>query len=361
MTNPGFEPVDLWDLECKAREILDPGVYDFFAGGAGEELTLADNVAAWNRLRLRPRVLRDVSRIDTSTTMLGAPVVSPLAVAPMAFQRLADPDGELAAARGATAAGNVMVVATGATVRLEDVAAAVPHGQCWFQLYVLRDRDLTADIVRRAAAAGYHALVLTVDTPVVGVRRRDQRNRFRLPDQIIAENVTPMPVTQADKRRPSLDHDPNVTSKDIAWLVEVSGLPVVCKGVLSSDDARLCVAAGAAAVIVSNHGGRQLDTVLSSADALPGIVQAVGDTAEVYVDGGIRNGSSVLKALALGAQGVFVGRPIIWGLVTGGASGVQTVLDSLRQELATAMTLCGASSVKMLTPDLIAGTGPSIS
>ncbi|MGQ0466211.1 MAG: alpha-hydroxy acid oxidase [Sporichthyaceae bacterium] len=351
--------MDLDALEATARERLSPLAYDYFAGGSDDELTLADNVAAWRRIRLRPRVLRDVSVVDTSTTVLGTPVSMPILVAPTAYQRLACDEGEPANARGTAAAGTLLVVSTLATVRLEDVAAAAPESPRWMQIYLQRDRGATVELVERAVAAGYRALVLTVDLPVAGHRRRDERNGFTLPPGMTVANLglshPEMPDGGSALAQHVLtDFTAAMTFDDVAWLVSASPLPVLVKGVLRADDAVACIEAGAAGVIVSNHGGRQLDGAIAGADALPEVVAAIGSRAEVYVDGGIRAGTDVLKALAMGARAVLVGRPVLWGLATGGAAGVEAVLNSLRDELARAMALCGAPTILDLTPDLLA-------
>ena len=339
--------MDLAELEEQARRVLPRGVYDYFAGAAGDELTLADNVAAWDRVRLRPRVLRDVSSVDTRTTVLGTPVATPVLVAPTAFQRMAHPDGEVATAVGAAAAGSLMVLSTRSTTSAEDVAAAAPDAPRWYQVYVLQDRQRTEALVKRAVAAGYGALMLTGDTPLLGRRLRDVRNEFELPANIgsaVADGGGGNLVDQAA----------DVTFDDIGWLLELSGLPVLVKGVLRGDDASAAIDAGAAGVVVSNHGGRQLDGAIASADALPEVVDAVGDAGEVYVDGGIRRGIDVVRALAMGATGVLVGRPALWGLSTGGADGVRRVLRALTHEFQLAMALCGACTVGEISPDLVA-------
>ncbi len=312
------------------------------------------NLAAWSQLRLRPHVLRDVSTVSTATTLLGESLPTPFLVAPMAYQRLAHPDGERATASGAAAAGVPVISSTQASVSLEETAAAVPEAPRWFQLYVHRDRGYAAELVHRAAAAGYRALVLTVDIAAYGNRLREVRNQFKLPPWLeIANAAGRFAYDPDDPTSIPIHFDPGLTPAVIGWLRELEGLPVVVKGVLRGDDAVACVDAGASAVIVSNHGGRQLDTAVATADALPEIVAAVGGRAEVYVDGGIRRGTDVLKALALGARAVLVGRPIIWGLTTGAAAGVQATLDALRVELERAMMLCGAPIVADLTPDLV--------
>jgi 4-hydroxymandelate oxidase len=358
--------VDVAALEEQAAKVLDPVAYDYFRGGADEESTLRDNEAAWARLRVRPRVLRDVTSVVTGTTVLGVPVAAPVLVAPTAYHELASPDGESGTARGAAAAGTVMVVSTFATQPLETVAAAAPDGVRWFQLYVYKDPGWTRELVGRAVAAGYGALVLTVDVPVLGNRRRDERNAFALPPPLtLAHSPADTPRHDAggvDEGSALATHvrqqvSTALTFDDIGRLREMSGLPVVVKGVLRGDDAARCVAAGAAAVCVSNHGGRQLDGAIATAEALPGVVDAVAGAAEVFVDGGVRHGVDVLRALALGARAVLVGRPIVYGLAVGGADGVRAVLDELRDELARAMALCGVTSVDQLDRDLVAA-GP---
>jgi 4-hydroxymandelate oxidase len=334
-----LDPLDLDALEAAARARLEAGVYDYIAGGADAERTVADNLAAWSRLRLRPRVLRDVTEVATATTLLGSQVATPLLVAPMAYHRMAHPDGEAASAAGAAAAGALYVCSTQATMSVEEVAAAAPEAARWFQVYVVRDRGWTAELVARAAAAGYRALVLTVDVPLLGNRLRDLRNQFRLPTGLEPANAPPVGAARqrelaADVLAQAGQFDPGLTPETIGWLAERSGLPVVVKGVLRGDDAVACVEAGAAGVVVSNHGGRQ---------------------AEVYVDGGVRRGTDVLKALALGARGVLVGRPVLWGLAAGGAAGVERVLSGLAGELRLAMALCGAVEPGQLVPDLVAG------
>ena len=276
-----LDPLDLDALEAAARARLEAGVYDFIAGGADAERTVADNLAAWSRLRLRPRVLRDVTEVATATTLLGSQVPTPLLVAPMAYHRMAHPDGEAASAAGAAAAGALYVCSTQATMSVEEVAAAAPEAARWFQVYVVRDRGWTAELVARAAAAGYRALVLTVDVPLLGNRLRDLRNQFRLPTGLEPANAPPVGAARqrelaADVLAQAGQFDPGLTPETIGWLAERSGLPVVVKGVLRGDDAVACVEAGAAGVVVSNHGGRQLDTVVATADALAEVAAAVG-------------------------------------------------------------------------------------
>lgn len=350
--------MDLAELERQARECLDGATYDYYAGGADDEVSLADNIAAWRRLRLRHRVLRDVGTVSTATTLLGTRVAAPVVVAPVAYQRLAHDEGEAATARGAAAARALMVASTLATTSLEDTAAAAPEASRWFQLYVHRDRGRTRDLVVRAAEAGYRAIVLTADLPVLGHRRRDERNRFSLPAGMGLANIGGALVPEVEgsglAAYAGAELDPSVTFDDLEWLRGLSELPLVVKGVVRGDDAARCVDAGAAAVAVSNHGGRQLDSTVAPADALPEVLAAVDGRAEVYVDGGVRTGTDVVKALALGARAVMVGRPVLWGLATGGADGVEAVLDGLRDETARALALCGASAVDEVDGDLLA-------
>lgn len=354
--------MDLSALEAAAREVMEPSAYDYYAGGAETETTLRENVAAWDRWRLRPHVLRDVSVVATATSLLGTPVASPIGVAPAAYQQLAHPDGEAATARGCAAAGALMTVSTLATVSLEDVAAAAPDAPRWFQLYVFVDRGYAGELIERAVAAGYRAIVLTVDTPMLGRRWRDERNGFALRDGMQMANVPLDTITSGpdDAGRGSglaalfADHDRGLTFDDIGWLRERAGdVPIVLKGVLRGDDARRGVDAGAAGIWVSNHGGRQLDRAVPTAAALGEVADAVGDDAEVLVDGGVRRGVDVLTALALGARGVFVARPALWGLATGGAEGVRDVLTGLTDELAHAAALAGVPDVRDVSRDLV--------
>ncbi|MCW2684569.1 MAG: hao2 [Blastococcus sp.] len=342
--------LDVDRLEARARELLPDPVFDYYAGGAEREITLAEATEAWRSRRLRPRVLRGVSTVRLDTELLGSPVRTPIGVAPWAYQAMAHPDGELATARGAVAAGALMAVSTSATHALEEVAAETAGSPAWFQLYRLHSAAHTDDLARRAGDAGYRALVLTVDLPLLGRRLRDLRHDFALPAGLRMANHPPV-----DGQEPSLQDLATATwtFDDIARFGDLSGLPVVVKGVLRGDDAARCVQAGAAAVWVSTHGGRQVDPALASAHALPEVVEAVGDDVEVYADGGIRSGSDVLTALALGARAVFLGRPVIWGLATGGAEGVAGVLTGLGEELAHTMALCGLDDVRSVPRDML--------
>jgi 4-hydroxymandelate oxidase len=330
-------------LEEDARRILDPAVFDFYAGGSGDETTLAASATAWQRIPLRPHVLRDVSAVDTRVRVLGHELAAPVGVAPVGYQSLAHPDGELATARGARRAGALLTLSSRSSRRIEEVAAEA--GPWWFQAYVLRDRGLTRELVRRAAAAGASAVVLTGDTPYLGRRRRD-RDAGLIPDDVFGVNLA------HGFDRSLAEQAADVTYDDIAWLAELSGLPVVVKGVLRGDDARDCAAAGASAVWVSNHGGRQLDGAVPTARALPEVAAAVRGAVEVYADGGIRTGVDVLRALALGARTVFVGRPALWCLATGGQNAVAGGLAELSDGLAHAMGLAGVTKVSQIDQGL---------
>jgi isopentenyl diphosphate isomerase/L-lactate dehydrogenase-like FMN-dependent dehydrogenase len=340
------ELLNVWDYERAAEERLEPGAFGYFAGGAADEWTMRENVAAFNRWVLRPRMLVDVSATTTATVVLGTDVSMPLLVAPTAFQRMAHPEGEVATARGAAAAGTVMCLSTIASATIEEVAATAPDAPRWFQLYWGPDRAVVSDLVARAEAAGFRAIVLTVDLPVLGRRERDLRTGFEIPPEV------PVPVFSALAEStgaisPAAIHwsvDNSLTWKDLEWLRSATSLPLLVKGVLTAEDATLAVEAGAQAVVVSNHGGRQLDGVAASLDALPEVVDAVGGRAEVLVDGGIRRGTDVVKALALGARAALAGRAPLYGLAVDGADGVERVLGLLRAEIELALALCGCAS-----------------
>jgi 4-hydroxymandelate oxidase len=342
--------LDLDALQQRARDLLPADVFDYYAGGSGRETTMTEAPAAWRAWRLRPRMLRGVAEVQLGTTLLGTEVATPIGVAPWAYQGMAHPDGERATARAAAASGALMTVSTSANTSLEDVAAVTPAGPRWFQLYRLHSPAHTDDLARRAGDAGYSALVLTVDLPVLGRRLRDLRNDFALPAGLLLANHPRVEGTQ-----PPLQavETAGWTFADIERFADVSGLPVVVKGVLRGDDAARCVSAGASAVWVSTHGGRQADPAIASAEALPEIVEAVAADAEVYADGGIRAGSDVLTALALGARAVFLGRPTAWGLATGGADGVARVIGGLTEELAHTMALCGLDDVRAVPRDTV--------
>lgn len=346
------------DLEVIAKRRMPRAYYDYYAGGAEDERTLARNHDGFGRFVLLPRVLVDVSRVDLAIEVLGTRVAMPILLAPTAYQRLAHADGELATARAAGAAGTLLVVSTLATRSLEEVAAAA-SGPLWFQLYVYRDRSISQQLIARAEAAGYGALVVTVDTPRLGRRERDLRSRFTLPHGVTignfegADRLARWDAHGGMAAYASRELDPALTWESIEWLRRQTRLPIVVKGVMRADDAAHAAQAGAAGVWVSNHGGRQLDGAEAAILALPAIAEAVGAQAEVYVDGGIRRGTDVLKALALGARAVLIGRPYLWGLAAGGERGVRRVLELMRDELETSMALAGAPSVGTVDRSLL--------
>jgi isopentenyl diphosphate isomerase/L-lactate dehydrogenase-like FMN-dependent dehydrogenase len=341
--------LNVGDYEREAERVLDPGAFGYFAGGAGDELTLRDNVGAFSRWQLRPRVLVDVGGVTTATTVLGREVSMPLLVAPTAFQRLAHPDGEVATARAAAEVGTVMCQSTLSSVTPAGLAAAAPDARLWFQLYWSSDRGFTAELLAGVAEAGFEAVLFTVDFPAAGRRERDLRAAFTLPEDLVTPNI-PGSLRRCDFHTALGEIvDPTLTWSDLEWLREACPLPILLKGILSAEDALLAAEHGAAGVIVSNHGGRQLDGVAAALDALPEVVEAVGDRVEVLVDGGVRRGTDVLKALALGARAVLVGRPPVWGLAVGGEQGVREVLELLRAEIAHGLTQLGCRSPAEVT------------
>ncbi|MFI1970719.1 aminotransferase [Streptomyces cinnamoneus] len=342
----------LADYADLARRGMDAAVWDFLAGGAGEERTLAANLAAFGRVRLLPRVLTGAGRPVTMTRILGRDWAAPVGIAPLAYHTMADPEGETATARAAGRAGLPLIVSTFAGRTLEDVAAAAAGAPLWLQVYCFRDRDVTRRLVERAERAGFEALVLTADAPHLGRRLRDLRNGFRLPAGIGPANLEGAGF--ASPRDHSLmEFDPGLDWSAVAWLRSVSSLPVLVKGVLTAADACRAVEAGAAGVVVSNHGGRQLDGAVATLDALPEITAALAGACPVLLDGGVRRGVDVLAALALGADAVLLGRPVLDGLAVDGASGVARVLDILVGELTDAMSLSGLGSVADATPGLV--------
>jgi len=361
MTELYLDPlVEIGDFEAAARDQLSKMAYDYYASGANDQVTLRENRAAFERILLSPKMLVDVSRIDLTTSVLGMPLNAPFIIAPTAFQRMAHRDGELATARAAQAQGIAMTLSTIASTSLEDVAAEAPEIR-WFQVYVFKDRGVTRRLVQRAEAAGYKALALTVDTPKFGRRYADVRNKFHLPPGITVANLADAGLEQLGQvsgesglaaYSASL-FDPTLTWKDVDWLKSITTLPVLVKGVLRADDAVLAMEHGAAGIIVSNHGGRQLDTVRASIDALPRIAEVVNGRVPLLLDGGVRRGTDVLKALALGAQAVLIGRPILWGLAVAGQAGVEKVLTILRDEIELAMMLAGVARVHDITRDIL--------
>lgn len=346
--------------ERAARATLSEMAYGYYAGGARDEITLRANRSAWSEIWLHYRTLVDVSQRTTRTHVLGTPVASPLICAPMAFHRLAHDRGEAATAAAVGQAGSIFTLSTLSTVNIEDVATAA-SGPLWFQVYVYKDRSITESMIRRAERAGYQAIVLTVDAAEIGTRERDQAAEFALPPGMSAANLegTGFQHLEHQQGGSALNQyvrellDSSLTWSTVEWLVNLTELPVIVKGIVRSDDARRAIDHGAQAVVISNHGGRQLDTAVPTAHVLPAISKAIGDLGEVYVDGGIRRGTDVLKALAMGANAVLIGRPLLWGLAVHGQDGVRGVLDILNTELMEAMALCGAPTIAEITGDLL--------
>lgn len=362
-----MEPLNLRDYEAHARKTLSKLAFDYYASGADDERTLDANESAFANLKLAYRVLRGVSRVDTRATVLGESLDLPILAAPAAFQRLAHPDGELAAVRAAGKVGTTYCLSTMSNTAVEAVVQAA-QTPVWFQLYVYKDRAASRALIQRAEAAGCEALVLTVDAPVLGRRERDLRNKFHLPAGMTIENMLPQGYEQLPEPPTGSGLanyfasllDPGLSWRDLDWVCGETNLPVLIKGIIRADDALRAAEHGVAGIVVSNHGGRQLDTAPAPIAALPHIVaafqQGYGPHAavpEIIVDGGIRRGTDVLKALALGARAVMIGRPMLWGLAVDGQAGVQRVFDLLADELRTAMALCGCRNLAEITPDLI--------
>ena len=352
-------PINLLELKAAAEAKLDRNAFDYYASGAHDEITLGRNRAAFDELVMRYRVLVDVSGRDPKTEVLGTPLSMPVMIAPTAFQRMAHPEGELATARAAATAGIAMINSTLSNTPIEEVVAA-GSAPVWFQLYVYEDRAETEALVKRAEAAGAQALVLTVDAPLLGTRERDRRNHFTLPPGLRVANMTaagkgdlPQVADSGLAAYFAQMLDPSLTFEDLAWLKSVTKLPLWVKGVVRADDAVRCVEHGADGVVVSNHGGRQLDTSIATIEALPAIAEAVDGRVPLLLDGGVRRGTDVLKALALGAQAVLIGRPVLWALAVAGQRGVEHALAILREEIDLAMALAGCADVHAVTRDLL--------
>lgn len=353
--------LNLHDLEPLAREKLPAPIYDFIAGGAEDEVSLRANRAAFEAIEFRPRVLVDVSKMDISTTLLGRKLPFPVMLAPVAMHRLVHPEGEAATARGAAHAGATMILSTMSSVPIEDVAAAAP-GPKWFQLYCYGDRGVTERLVKRAEDSGFEALCFTVDVPRLGRRERDFRHPLVFPSDVSPVNFIDefdMSSMPEDARGGALSAfvaslmDQTLTWDTLSWLRSITSMPVLVKGVLTPEDALLAIEHGASGIVVSNHGGRQLDGSPAPITVLTEIADAVGGRAELIVDGGVRRGTDVVKALALGAKAVLIGRPYIWGLTLDGEAGVSSVLEQLRLEFELAMALCGVTSVDQITRRLV--------
>lgn len=355
------------DFEVQARKVLPRAVYDYYRSGADEQRTLADNVEAFNRWCLVPRVLRNVSMVDLSVSVLGQKLSMPVCIAATAMQRMAHPEGETATARACRAVGTGMMLSSWATSTIEEVAEASAlatgaGGILWMQLYIYRDRELTLSLVRRAEQAGYQAVFLTVDTPYLGRRWDDVRNQFKLPTHLSMSNFSSASLSFSESSYGNDSGlavyvakaiDPSLSWDDLRWLKKHTYLPVIVKGVLSAEDAVQAVNYGVDGILVSNHGARQLDGVPATLDVLSEVVSAVQGRCDVFLDGGVRQGTDVLKALALGAKAVFIGRPVLWGLACQGEQGVTELLMLLKEELRLAMALAGCRSVSEVSRALV--------
>jgi isopentenyl diphosphate isomerase/L-lactate dehydrogenase-like FMN-dependent dehydrogenase len=344
-------PINVADFARLAAEKLERGPLDYFVGGAGDEITLRENVEAWGHWRLRPRVLNDVREVSTATEVLGKPVAMPVLVAPVAYQRMAHPEAEAGMAAGAAEAGTAMCLSTLSTTRPAEVAAAAPGARHWFQLYAFKDEAVTRALMDEAIEAGFEAIVVTADAPPGGNRERDRRNGFTLPRELGTPSLT---AAVGGERSLSIEDTFALMNHALTWadvedLASECSVPVLVKGILTPEDAELALEHGAAGVVVSNHGGRQLDRSLATADALPEIADSVKGRGTLLVDGGIRRGIDVATALALGADAVLVGRPALWGLAAAGREGVAQVLELLRAELELTLGLCGCIGVSQLS------------
>ncbi|XP_056158646.1 glycolate oxidase-like isoform X1 [Syzygium oleosum] len=354
-----MEITNVMEYEEIAKKKLPKMVYDYYASGAEDQWTLKENRNAFSRILFRPRILVDVSHIDMTTTVLGFKISMPIMIAPTAMQKMAHPDGEYATARAASAAGTIMILSSWGTSSVDEVASTGP-GIRFFQLYVLKDRNVVAQLVRRAERAGFKAIALTVDTPRVGRREADIKNRFVLPPYLTLKNFEGLDIGKVDRTNDSglttyaaEQGDRSLSWKDVKWLQTITTLPILVKGVLTAEDTRLAIQAGAAGIIVSNHGARQLDYVPATIMALEEVVKAAQGKIPVFLDGGVRRGTDVFKALALGASGVFIGRPVLFSLAAEGEAGVKKVLQMLHDEFELTMALSGCRSLKEITRDHI--------
>lgn len=352
--------LNLIEWEERARQVLPVMAYDYFAAGSSDEVTLQRNRSVFNEILMRPKMLHDISYRDLTVTVLGQTLSMPILIAPMAFQGMAHEEGEVATARAAKALNTIMALSTLSNHSIEEVGQAAPH-HMWFQLYVYKDREITKELVNRAYAAGYKALVLTVDSPILGRRERDLRNGFHLPEHLCAINLAGQGLSdigKAGNHSALASHiaslyDNALSWQSLEWIISISKLPVLVKGIVRGDDAKLALEHGAKGVIVSNHGGRQIDTEVSPIEVLPEVAEAMDGRGELLMDGGIRRGTDVVKALALGAKAVLVGRPVIWALATGGSESVVQCLTMLKQELDLTMALAGCATLQEITPDLL--------
>jgi isopentenyl diphosphate isomerase/L-lactate dehydrogenase-like FMN-dependent dehydrogenase len=353
MTIP--QPINLFEFEDLAKERLPKEEYDYIAGGATDEISVDRNRRAYTSWALRPRVLRDVSILDLSTTVLGTKVNLPVLIAPCGGHQRAHPDGELATYRAAAACGTILAVSANSNTSFEDLAKAA-DGHLWVQMYPFRNKEMTQDWLRRAKESGYKAVVVTLDSQWPPKRERNIRNNYR------RTRGVNYPAVSADAPRPAgragEGSDPAATWKDLEWIKKAAGLPVVAKGVMIAEDVELCAEVGADGVIVSNHGGRHLDNTLATVEVLSEAVAAAKGKMEVYLDGGIRRGADVVKALALGAKAVFIGRPLFWGLAVGGEQGVIRVLDILREEIEITMAKCGRPTIADIDASVVVKAPP---
>jgi 4-hydroxymandelate oxidase len=356
-----MNPVNINDYEIIAKGKLTQMAYDYYSSGACDEITLKQNCEAYAGIKLKYRVLKDVSSRDLSVTILGQKISFPVMIAPTAFQGMAHPDGELATVRAAGKGGTIMVLSTLSNTAVEDVVAE-SKTPVWFQLYVYKDRNATKELVRRVESAGCKVIVVTVDAPYLGIRERDVRNQFNLPDGLTVKCMDAVGLGGVDEVEGgsglagyfASKLDPSLSWKDIEWLRSITKLPIILKGIACAEDAKLAVKHGVDGIIVSNHGGRQLDTCRATIEVLPEVTDAVRGKTEILIDGGIRRGTDILKAIALGAKAVLIGRPVLWGLAAEGEQGVTNVLEIFRKEFDLAMALSGCTSVNEISIDLIA-------
>jgi (S)-2-hydroxy-acid oxidase len=365
ITGAGPQPCNIAEFERYAESVLPRNAWGYYASGSNDMITLRENRAAFSRLRLMPRILVDVERINTETTILGERVSMPLCLAPTAMQRMAHDEGEKATARASARHNTLMTLSSWSTISLEEVCEAAPKGLKWFQLYVYKDRAVTLELIKRAEKADYKALAITVDTPILGRREADLKNRFALPPHLTMGNFTKKGGAHSSGPKSSGSEgsglasyvasliDKKLTWKDIDWVRKQTTMKIVVKGVLTAEDAMAAVRNGVDGIWVSNHGARQLDTTPSTIEVLPEIVRAVAGRCEVYLDGGVSRGTDILKALALGARAVFVGRPVLWGLAHSGEEGVYKAIGQLKDEFELAMRLSGCVTLSDIKPSLV--------
>ncbi|XP_050498004.1 2-Hydroxyacid oxidase 1-like [Diabrotica virgifera virgifera] len=352
MSNSASNLVCVNDYEEYAKEELKNGSFEFYNGGAGQQRTLEWNKTDFNKYRIRPKYMRNVSNRNLSTNILGKPVAVPIGISPSAYQKIAHPDGECATAKAAQESDTILILSSHSNCTFEEVAKAAPHGRKWLQLYIFQNREITKDFVKRAEKNGFEALVVTVDFALYGIHLGDLRSQFKTPPHLQSINFNQ--YTEGENAINFYEFtDPEVEWSYITWLKTITNLPIVVKGVLTGEDAIAAADAGASAILVSNHGGRQLDSLPSAIEALPEVSKAVGHRIELYMDGGIRDGTDVYKALGLGARMVFIGRPALWGLTHDGEKGVKNILDILKKELDNAMGITGCSKITDINKDRV--------